>query len=374
MAQKKYYGTLGVKRSETQSGIRKAYRELARKYHPDLNPGDKLAEERFKQIQEAYGVLGDPEKRSVYDRYGQGPGVGQGFQDPRGFAGANFERGGTGFRDIFSDLFGGKKSQTASRVRRGQDLKVQIRVPLISAIKGTQVRINATRKIVCLRCKGTGTTSTTKEQSCLHCGGSGQRISGAMNFPSPCSECQGRGRTRVGACSACSGEGLGQNVEALKVKIPPGVKSGSKVRVSGKGDADRFGGSPGDLFLVIDVQQHPFFQRQDNDILCAIPITVVEAALGAEIEVPTIDGKARLKIPLGTQSGQRFRLRGRGVPLVKSKGFGDQLVEVKIVLPTIKDERSKKILREFALLNPQNPRSEINSDPLKNEVKDPHKS
>ncbi len=374
MEQKKYYGTLGVKRSETQSGIRKAYRKLARKYHPDLNPGDKLAEERFKQIQEAYGVLGDPEKRSVYDRYGQGPGVGQGFQDPRGFSGVNFESGGTGFRDIFSDFFGGKKSQTASRVKRGQDLKVQIRVPLISAIKGTQVRINATRKVVCLRCKGTGTTSTTREQSCLHCGGSGQRISRAMNFPSPCPECQGRGRIRVGACLACSGEGLGQNVEALKVKIPPGVKSGSQVRVSGKGDADRFGGSPGDLFLVIDVQQHPFFQRQDNDILCTIPITVVEAALGAEIEVPTIDGKARLKIPLGTQSGQRFRLRGRGVPLVKSKGFGDQLVEVKIVLPTIKDERSKKILREFALLNPQNPRSEIKSDPLKNEVKDPHKS
>ena len=374
MAQKKYYGTLGVKRSETQSGIRKAYRKLARKYHPDLNPGDKLAEERFKQIQEAYGVLGDPEKRSVYDRHGQGPGVGQGFQDPRGFTGSNFERGGTDFRDIFSDFFGGKESQTASRVKRGQDLKVQIRVPLISAIKGTQVRINATRQVVCLRCKGTGTTPSTREQSCLHCGGSGQRISGAMNFLALCPECRGKGRIRVGACLACMGGGLGQNVEVLKVKIPPGVKSGSQVRVSGKGDADRFGGSPGDLFLVIDVQQHPFFQRQDNDILCAIPITVVEAALGAEIEVPTIDGKARLKIPSGTQSGQKFRLRGRGVPLVKSKGFGDQLVKVKIVLPTIKDERSKKILREFALLNPQNPRSEINSDSLKNEMKDTRKS
>ena len=374
MAQKKYYGTLGIKRSETQSGIRKAYLKLARKYHPDLNPGDKSAEERFKQIQEAYGVLGDPEKRSVYDSYGQGPGVGQGFQDPRGSSGLNFERGGTGFRDIFSDFFGGNKSQTASRVKRGRDLKVQIRVPLISSIKGTQVRINATRKIICLHCKGTGTTASTREQSCLHCGGSGQRISGAMNFPAPCPECRGSGRIRVESCSVCSGEGLGENVEALKVKIPPGVKSGSQVRVAGKGDADRFGGSPGDFFLVIDVQQHPFFQRHDNDILCSIPITVVEAALGAEIEVPTIDGKARLKIPSGTQSGQRFRLRGRGVPLVKLKGVGDQLVEVKIVLPAIKDERSKKILREFALLNPQNPRLEINYDTTKNEVKDTRKS
>jgi len=374
MEQTNYYATLGIKKSETKSGLRKAYRKLARKYHPDLNPGDKSAEERFKQIQEAYKVLSDPKKRKIYDRYGhyrdgQGTAGSQEFQDSGGFAGFNFghSRGGgwqTGFRDIFSDLFGGRKSRTAARATRGQDLEVQVSVPLMGAIEGMQVRINAARRVVCTRCKGTGTTSSTKQRSCPRCGGSGQsrQLHGAMQFSTPCPQCQGQGKVSVGGCSACGGEGLGQKVEILKVRIPPGVKSGSRVRVSGKGDAGQFSGPPGDLFLVVDVQPHPFFRREGNDILCTVPVTITEAALGSEIEVPTIAGKARLKIPSGTQNGQKFRLRGRGAPSMKSGGPGDQLVEVKLVLPQIQDERSKKILREFAKLNPQDPRAETGSD------------
>ncbi len=374
MAQKNYYATLGIKRSESQSGLRKAYRKLARKYHPDLNPGDKSAEERFKQIQEAYKVLSDPEKRKIYDHHGyyrdgQGTTGGQGFQDPGGFAGfdSGHSRGGgrqTGFRDIFSDLFGGRKSRTAARATRGQDLEVQASIPLMGVVEGMQVRINAARRIVCTRCKGTGTTSSTKQGSCPRCGGSGQsrQMHGAMNFSTPCPQCQGEGKVPVGDCSACGGGGFGQKVEILKVRIPPGVKSGSRIRVAGKGDAGGLGGPPGDLFLVVDVQSHPFFRREGNDLLCTVPVTITEAALGSDIEVPTIAGKARLKIPSGTQNGQKFRLRGQGVPSMRSGGNGDQLVEVNLVLPQIQDERSKEILREFAKLNPQDPRAKLGSD------------
>ncbi len=308
-----FYKILGAKRNASQAEIKKVYRRLARKYHPDVNPGDPSAEERFKQIQEAYKVLNDPEKRKIYDRQGsyrdgQQAAAGNGFQDS-GFAGFNeghFSggKGQSAFRDIFSDLFGrGNAGAGSARPTRGQDLEYRVEVPFLDAIRGTQTRIRASRR-----------------------------------------------------------DGRTQKVESFRVKIPAGVKTGSRIRVPGKGDAAEFGGSPGDLFLVVRVQPHPFFSRRRNNVLCKVPITIDEAVLGAEIEVPTVEGKARLKIPSGTQNGQKFRLRGRGAPSAKGGGRGDQLVEVQVVLPTVKDERSKEILREFAQLNPQNPREKIGVD------------
>ena len=297
-----YYEILGAKRDASQPEIKKIYRRLARKYHPDVNPGDPSAEERFKQIQEAYKVLSDPEKRKIYDqpgyyRDGQQAAAGNGFHDIR------FD-GQSTFGDIFSDLFGrGPSGAGSARPTRGQDLEYGVEIPFLDAIRGTQTRIRVSRR-----------------------------------------------------------DGLTQKAKSFRVKIPAGVKNGSRIRVPGKGNAAEFGGSPGDLFLVVRVQRHPFFSRRRNNVLCKVPITIDEAVLGAEIEVPTVEGKARLKIPSGTQNGQKFRLRGRGAPSAKGGGRGDQLVEVQVVLPTVKDERSKEILREFAQLNPQNPREKIGLD------------
>ncbi len=312
-----YYETLSAKRNASQSEIKKSYRRLARKYHPDVNPGDPSAEERFKQIQEAYRVLSDPEKRKLYDRQGyyrdgQQAAAGGGSQDS-GFSGFDYRNfsGGSGqsaFGDILSDLFGrGGAGASSARPTRGQDLEYRMEIPFLDAIRGTQTRIRVSRL---------------------------------------------DGGTQNGGT---------QKVESLRIKIPAGVKSGSRIRVPGKGDASVFGGPPGDLFLVIRVQTHPFFSRRGNNVLCSVPITVEEAVLGTQIEVPTVEGKARLKIPAGTQSGQKLRLRGRGAPSPKGGNRGDQLVEVQVVLPTVEDERSKEIVREFSRLNPQNLREKIGS-------------
>ena len=323
-----YYQVLDAKRNSSQSEIKKAYRRLARKHHPDVNPGDKSAEERFKQIQEAYKVLSDPDKRRIYDlngyyRPGQESTGGGDFRDVWS-SGIDFKDVGGGrwqgsVRDIFTDLFeGGRSGASAHHPRRGQDLEYQLEIPFLDAVRGTQTRFNASRQVVCLRCKGSG-----------------------------------------GNCSQCRGGGLIRKVDSLRVRIPAGMKTGSRVRVPGKGDAAEFGGPAGDLFLVVRVQPHPLFSRQGNNIVCRVPVTFEEAALGAEIEVPTVTGRARLKIPPGTQSGQKLRLRGRGAPSAGGRGRGDQLVEVKVVLPEISDERSKTLVRELARLNPQNPRENI---------------
>ncbi len=371
--QNDYYQLLNVDRNVSQSEIRKSYRRLARKYHPDVNPGDQSAEERFKQIQEAYRVLSDPDKRKIYDRYGyyrEGQQAPEGDFEGFGFRGFNHDNvGGSGrqnsFRDIFSDLFGTpKRGAPSARPSRGQDREYQVEIPFLDAIRGTQTRINAARSEVCSECRGSGGTSRLKTRPCMPCNGTGQvqDTRGSMRFAAPCRQCQGSGRMPVGDCSRCSGGGFTQKVESLRVKIPAGVRQGSRVRVAGKGDSGMLGGPSGDLFLVVKVKPHSFFSRQGNNISCVVPITISEAALGAEIEVPTIDGKARLKIPAKTPSAQKFRLRGRGAPRPKGESRGDQFVEVKVVLPKILDERSRTILREFAELNPQNPREEMDFD------------
>ncbi|MFB3903625.1 MAG: molecular chaperone DnaJ [Acidobacteriota bacterium] len=373
MAARDYYEILGVKRNASEGEIKKAYRRLARKYHPDVNPGDKRAEERFKEVQEAYEVLSDEDKRRTYDRYGfyrEGQPGSEPAGRPGGFPGFDFdfstgEEAGPGrsFSDIFSELFGGRRPRADARPapEHGRDLEYHITIPFMQAIKGTEARINVTHREVCSRCGGSGSVSGSRLQTCPTCGGKGQmqQSHGLMRFRTTCPQCRGTGQIRVGDCRACGGTGTVQKVETLTVRIPAGVNNGSRVRVPGKGDAGEFGGPPGDLYLVIHVQPHHFFEREGNDIVCRVPLTVTEAALGAKIEVPTIEGKASMKIPAGTQSGQKFRLRGRGAPSLKGGIHGDQIVEVRVVLPKIRDERSKEILREFARLNPEDPRAEL---------------
>lgn len=370
MAEQDYYQLLGVGRNASKDDIKKAYRRLARKYHPDVNPGDKAAEERFKAVQTAHQVLSDPEKRKIYDRFGT---YREGMKDHPGpdFSGFGFEGfdfgnfgGGrqSSFRDIFSDLFsGGRRQASPSGPERGADLEYRISIPFLEAVKGTQRRISVTHQAPCRRCRGSGSISGRTTVDCPACGGSGKRQQshGSMRFTTHCEECGGSGKKQQGDCPACGGQGAVPRTETIQVRIPAGVDNGSRIRVSGKGHAGRFGGPGGDLYLTVQVERHPFFGRRGDNITCQIPVTVTEAALGTRIEVPTIDGKAMLKIPPGTQSGQKMRMRSRGIQSPKNGQRGDQLVEVKIVLPPIRDERSKEILREFAKLNPQDPRKEL---------------
>jgi len=366
MAKKDYYEALGVKRTASQSEIKKAYRRLARKHHPDINPGDAGAEERFKNVQEAFAVLSDSDKRRQYDQFGQSPG-GQGFQGFRGFSGfenADFS-GGTSstFGDIFSGLFGGRSRQHQRRAQpqKGEDLEYHVTVQFMDAVRGTRTRISFGRLSSCGACNGSGAVAAKSAAVCGTCSGSGQvqHRHGAMSFASPCPDCGGSGETSRGDCGECRGIGRKQVVEKLTVRIPKGVDSGSRVRIAGKGNAGASGGPPGDLYLVMKVESHPVFDRRGRDIHCEIPVTLTEATLGAKIEVPTVGGRAWLRVPPGTQSGQKFRLKGRGAPDMKGGPAGDQLVEVRLVLPKIGDERSKELLREFAHLNPENPRQNL---------------
>ena len=373
MAQREdYYKVLGVKRNATQDEIRKAYRRLARKYHPDVNPGDKSAEEKFKQLSEAYDVLSDAKKREVYDKYGAyseniheaARGAGQGGFDFGGFDWSAFTGGagaggGTSFRDIFSDLFGGggrATTQTRPQPQRGADIEVPLALSFEEAINGMTTSLNVRRSDPCARCGGSGEAGAG-QITCPTCKGTGKisALGGRLRFDQTCPDCSGTGKRRQ-PCPECHGKGLVPNTETVKVRIPAGVDTGSRVRVVGKGEAGLRGAPPGDLFIITNVASHPIFTRKGDNIHCTVPITLPEAALGAKIEVPTVSGKAQLRIPPGTQSGQRFRLREKGAPSLRGNTRGDQYVEVKIVLPKIIDEDSKELLRQFARRNPENPR------------------
>jgi len=362
MSNNDYYRVLGVKRDASADEIKKAYRKLARKHHPDVNPGDKQAEEKFKKISEAYDVLSDPKKREIYDSYGSysenvrsGPGGAPPNVDFSGFDFSGY--GGSGFADIFSQIFQG--TNRAQQPQRGEDLEYQVSIGFFEALKGLQTRITYARREVCQSCHGKGLTEG-KAQECSLCQGTGRvsQVRGRMNFATTCTQCGGTGRVGK-ACPNCQGEGRVRANENLEIKLPAGVQTGSRIRFAGKGDAGIQGAPPGDLYIVTTVGTHPFFERIGDNIHCKVPITVTEAALGSKIEVPTVDGRAVLKIPPGTQPGQKFRLRERGAPSLRTSGRGDQFVEVKVVLPRIADERSKEILKELARLNPENPRSEL---------------
>jgi molecular chaperone DnaJ len=379
-----YYELLGVPRKATAKELRAAYRKLARKYHPDLNPGDKSAEEKFKQIQEAYDTLSDTKKRQMYDQFGfnvpgQGggaPGGGYGggtspediHFDFGGFdfgggagQGAGGAGGGASFRDLFSQFFRGASAAQAPEERqRGDDLEYQIDITFAEAMRGTVKKLSFTRLDVCNVCHGTG-VAPGDEKVCPTCGGSGQvtQTSGKMRFQITCSRCGGSGKLRT-VCRNCGGEGRVARMETLDVRIPPGAQTGSRVRVAGRGNAGLHGGPPGDLYIVMRVEPHPFFERRGDDLFTVVPITVPEASLGAKVEVPTIDGRAQVRIPPGTNSGKKLRLREKGAPSARHSGKrGDQIVEVQVVVPKPEDERVRNLLKELSKIDPEDPRREI---------------
>jgi len=382
-----YYETLGVERKASTDDIRKAYRKLARKYHPDLNPGDKAAEDRFKNVQEAYDILSDPKKRQMYDQFGfysengfAGPPPGAGGQR-RGqtppnmdFSGFDFSdafegaAGGGGrratdsggFRDIFSQFFkGGGQAEREVQPEKGNDLEYVLDIDFWQAIRGAQVRLNITRYEVCSTCNGTGNAGTG-DVTCPQCKGSGQvsQMAGAMRFNLTCPKCGGSGKLH-NACPTCGGDGRVARTEVVEVRIPPGARNGSRLRVPGKGNAGTMGGAAGDLYITTKVGAHPYFRRDGDDIEIEAPIAVWEASLGAKIEVPTIDGRTLLKIPQGTKNGQKFRLREKGVPNSRTGQRGDQFVQISIQAPDPRDERTRDLLKEMAKLQPEDLRAGI---------------
>ncbi|HWW50896.1 MAG TPA: J domain-containing protein [Verrucomicrobiae bacterium] len=374
-----YYDLLGVPRKASVKEIRAAYRKLARKYHPDLNPGDKSAEEKFKQIQEAYEVLSDAKKRQTYDQYGfnvPGPG---GVPPPRGeyggpapedihldfggfdFGGGASSGGGTSFRDLFSQFFrGASAARGAPEHEAGTDLEYQIDITFAESMHGTVKKLSFTRLDVCNVCHGAG-TAPGDEKVCPTCGGSGKttQVSGRMRFEITCSRCGGKGKLR-GICHNCNGEGRIPRADPLEVRIPPGAQTGSRVRVAGRGNAGMNGGPPGDLYIIMNVEPHPFFDRRGDDLYTVVPVTVTEASLGAKVEVPTIDGRSQVRIPPGTNCGKKLRLREKGAPSVRHPGKrGDQIVEVQVVVPKPEDERVRNLLRELGKIDHEDPRREI---------------
>jgi molecular chaperone DnaJ len=370
---KNYYQVLGVSRNASNEEIKKAYRKLARKYHPDVNPGDKKAEEKFKEISEAYAVLGDAKKRKEYDQFGAYQNAHSGQRAYS--AGTNFgdfSYGGFDFshlgKDIFQDLFGGfsqqKQSYQAYQPIKGEDIHYTINITFMDSIKGLNTKISINRPMTCSQCGGSGYTPGSSESICPDCRGTGKKMMnrGPMRFSTICPTCQGSGQIRGTPCTKCHGSGLEQKREHIMVKIPPGVTNGSKVRVPGKGAAGKNNGPPGDLYIITNVTPHPFFTRVGDNIHIKLPISLTEAVLGAHVAVPTIEGKVTMKIPPGTQNGQKFRLRNKGAPSLRGHNKkGDQVVEVQIVLPEKLDSRSKDLLREFEKLNPENPRKNIQS-------------
>ncbi len=405
---KDYYEILGVKKSASAEDIRKAFRKLARKYHPDVNPGDKSAEEKFKTLSEANDVLSDPKKRKIYDQVGfysdnidpataeayargggtagdggfQGGFPGGGPEQAGGGQGVHFDfggfdfsdltdspgrsrkssgGGGSSFRDIFGGMFGGGRGAAAPEEgpEPGTDLEYQVNVPFWTAIRGGVMRLNISRHDTCGNCHGQGFLEAPGK--CPQCGGSGQitQTSGRMKFNVQCPRCHGTGKNLT-TCPVCHGAGVVEKTEPFEVRIKAGTRDGQRIRIPGKGNAGAHGGAAGDLYAIIRIDAHPVYRRDGDDIYLSVPVNATEAALGAKIEVPTIDGRALLKIPPGTQSGQKLRLREKGVPSATKEGVrGDEIVEITVTVPLPRDERTKELLRELAKLNPEDPREAL---------------
>jgi molecular chaperone DnaJ len=353
---KDYYKILGVDKNATQDDIKKAFRKLARKYHPDLNPGDKTAEQKFKEMSEAYDVLGDPKKRSEYDQFGTSPfgAGGPGFEGFRtyDFGQRDFDTGG--FGDIFSDIFGGGIRPEA-RFAKGPDMLMGLELTLEEAFAGVTKPISFDREVICRACNGSGAESF---QTCEVCKGTGsiKTSKGFFKMSQPCASCGGTGRKTIKVCPVCRGQGKTFQRESVKVKIPRGADTGSRVRLKGMGGAGIGGGPPGDLIIEISVKPHPLFKRKGDDLYLDLPVTFSEATLGAKIEVPTIDGIAAMRLPQGTQGGQRMKLSGKGFPSPKTGVRGDQYVNVKIVVPKDLDSTAKETIKGTDALYKEDPR------------------
>ncbi len=344
-----YYGLLGVRRDTGAEELKKAYRKAALRYHPDRNPGDKAAEEKFKALSEAYQVLSDPEKRSQYDRFGHAAFE----QGAGGFGGgADFS---TNFEDIFGDIFGdffGGGGRTGRQVR-GQDLSYSLEVSFEEAAFGTEKTVSIPRRVTCVTCQGTGAKPGTRPQTCGTCRGRGQMRfqQGFFTVARTCKECGGQGTVVTDSCTECQGTGAVRKTSNLQIKIPGGVDSGSRLKLRGEGEAGPAGGSAGDLYVSIRVGEHPLFERHHNEVICELPVSFPQAALGADIEAPTLEGKIKMKVPAGTQSGRIFRLRGKGIVDLHGGRRGDQLVRIVVETPTDLGAKQKELLEEFARLN-----------------------
>lgn len=341
MAQKELYELLGVTKGASEAEIKKAYRRLAMKYHPDRNPGDQGAEERFKEIQGAYDILSDPEKKATYDRFGHA-----GVNPNAGF-GAGTGGFGDIFGDVFSDIFtgGGRRGPA-----RGQDFQYDLSVTLEQAAKGHTVEIRIPGRVPCETCAGSGAKKGSAKVSCATCGGRGQvrMQQGFFSIQQTCPTCRGKGQVIKDPCAPCQGTGRVEKKRTLSVKIPAGVDTGDRIRLSGEGDAGEQGAPPGDLYVQMQVEDHPIFERNGNDLYAEVPVSIVTVALGGELEVPSLNGRLNLTVPPETQSGRVFRLRGKGLPSVRGGGVGDLLCRVVVETPVQLNDQQKNLLREFA--------------------------
>ncbi len=353
MAQKRdYYEVLGIAKGASADEIKKAYRKLARKHHPDVNPGDKEAEDRFKEISEAYAVLSDEQKRAEYDQFGHAGQQGKGFDfsdfDFGGFRTGGFDIGGFTYEDLFGDLFGGRSRRRGPS--RGEDLSYRLRISFEDAYKGAEIPLTFSHTAACDRCGGSGAEPGSGTAACPRCQGTGQEkvAQGAFQFAHVCPQCNGSGTVISKPCTRCSGQGGIQKQERLNVKIPAGVDTGSKVRVAGKGDAGNMGGAAGDLYIIVEVSPHSFFKRDKADVSLDLPLTFGEAALGAKIQIPLPGGgRTTLSVPPGTQGGQKLRLKDKGFPRLKGRGRGDLYAMIKIKVPKAPKGKAGELIKEL---------------------------
>lgn len=351
MSKRDYYEVLGVAKNATEAEIKKAFKRLAMKYHPDRNPDDKTAEEKFKEAKEAYEILTDAQKRAAYDQFGHA-----GVDPAAGGGGGGYGPGGGSFSDIFGDVFGdifggaaGARGGGGSRAYRGSDLRYNLELSLEEAVMGTTVKIRVPTLVECDECDGSGAKKGTSAQTCPTCHGHGQvrMQQGFFSLQQTCPRCHGSGKIITDPCGKCHGQGRVQEQKTLSVKVPAGVDDGDRIRLSGEGEAGLHGGPAGDLYVQIHVREHPIFTRDENNLACEVPISFVTAALGGELDVPTLGGRVKLKIPAETQSGKLFRLRGKGVKSVRGGDVGDLICRVVVETPVNLTARQKELLQEF---------------------------